>query len=190
MSTIIETNSLLDELKTLNNDLKVGLKDIKSNNTVVNSKFNTNTTTSTTSMSGLSSCQPIIAKQALNMDGLSDFVLTKTEELVMNGLDTVKDLQQTVGLTLDGKVMAAYANIIAATNTALATLNAINIERSKQKATRELKELDIASKKEIGPAKNVKNTVNLIANRETILKMLGEANSSVQEATIFDIKED
>ena len=124
------------------------------------------------------------------MDGLSDFVLAKTEELVMNGLDTVKDLQQTVGLTLDGKVIAAFANVLAATNTALATLNAINIERSKQKAAKELKELDIAAKKAIGPANNTKNIVNLIANRETVLKMLEEASGVPIKGEVIDLKPD
>ncbi len=182
----IETNSLIEELKNLNNDLKCGLKDIKTGNTTTNistpsvsANIPTNPTNQTTTMT------PIISTAPLTMDGLSDFVLSKTEELVINGLDTVKGLQQTVGLTLDGKVMAAYANIIAATNTALATLNAINIERSKQKAAKEIKEMDIEAKKAIGPANKTHNTVNLIANRETILKMLAEGAKTVtDEVTI------
>ena len=111
------------------------------------------------------------------MDGLSDFILSKTEELVINGLDTVKDLQLTIANTLDGKAIAAYANVIAATNTALATLNAINLERSKQNAQREIKQMDIEAKKALGPAKTTNNTLNIVATRDTILKMLAEGTA-------------
>lgn len=182
--SVMETNSLLEELKTLNADLKGGLKDIK---TASVDKFNTVVPDVSGNVLVITpSAVPL--KPALNMDGLSDFVLAKTEELVINGLDTVKDLQQTVGMTMDGKVIAAFANVIAATNTALATLNAINIERSKQNAAKELKVMDIEAKKEIGPAKNIKNTVNLIANRETVLKMLQEANNTVADAEVIEYK--
>jgi hypothetical protein len=91
---------------------------------------------------------------------------------------------------MDGKVIAAFANVIAATNTALATLNAINIERSKQKAAKELKEMDIAAKKAIGPANNTKNVVNLIANREVILKMLEETSNTPIKGEIIDLTSD
>lgn len=167
MSTT-ETNSLLEELKNLNSDLKGEFKNIKTN-VVIPSACNLTTTISGNTQTVI--VTPII-KPPLTNEGLSDFILAKTEELVMNGLGTVKDLQQTIGMTMDGKVMAAYANIIAATNTALTTLNAINLEHSKQKAQRELKEMELTAKKEIGPANNTHQTVNLIANRETILKML------------------
>jgi|LakMenEpi03Aug12_release.lakeMendotaPanAssembly.Ray.scaffolds.fasta_scaffold167481_3 hypothetical protein len=192
--SVIETNSLIEELKNLNSDLSGGLKDMKRTTIDLNSKFNNSISTITpiiTSTTPTTSSIPILPpKQPLNMDGLSDFVLSKTEELVINGLDTVKDLQQTVGLTMDGKVIAAFANVIAATNTALATLNAINIERSKQKAAKELKEMDIAAKKAIGPANNTKNVVNLIANREVILKMLEETSNTPIKGEIIDLTSD
>jgi hypothetical protein len=177
-----ETNSLLEELKNLNKDLKGELKNTK------NSTLST-TTTITSSIS--STIVPVISsavKPTLTEENLSDFILEKAQELIITGLDTVKDLQMTVVNTLDTRAMQGYANIIGATTAAIDTLNAINLERSKQKAQKEIKTMEIEAKKAIGPSKNTHNTVNLIANRETILKMLQEGTNIPAKENIIDLK--
>lgn len=185
-----ETNSLIDELKNLNKDLKGELNKIKIEpvdelSTVINS-LSGNTLTFNPSSTPISA---IPIKPPLNEDGISDFIIQRTEELVMNGLETVKDLQLVVAGTLDAKAMQGYANIMSATTAALDTLNNINLEKKKIKAQRELKELDIAAKKEIGPSKNTHNTLNIVASRENILKMLSEGMPMINnDETVVEIK--
>lgn len=192
--SVMETNSLIEELKNLNNDLSGGLKDAKSStisfNTASANKFNSTSPVLSSSVPSVSAIPLPPVKKPLTEDEISDFILQKSEELIMNGLDTVRDLQQTIVNTLDAKAMQGYANIMGATTAAIDTLNAINIEKRKQKAAKELKELDIAAKKAIGPANNTKNVVNLIANRETVLKMLEEASGIPIKGEVIDLKPD
>jgi hypothetical protein len=162
-----QTDALINELKNLNNDLQ----------TVLSCEKETTKTTVQT---------PVLGTPQLTEAGLSDFILKNTQELIENGLSTIKHLQPNIGSALDGDIISGYANIIKATTSAIETLNSIQLEKNKQKAAKELKLLDIESKKLIkAPANQEKKGNNLlIATREDIVKMLDELSPSSQSNQI------
>jgi hypothetical protein len=151
------TDALLTELKNIN---------IQPVSPVLST-----TTTMTSAISGGPS------SLVLTEDNLSEFILKHSQELIQTSLFTLGELKDIVGKTFDGKLITSYADILKATTGALDTLNAIQIEKSKQKTAKEIKQMDIESRKTLkAPSKVVNNNV-LVATREEIFKMLEQDNN-------------
>ena len=160
------TDSLLEELKNLNNDLKEEIKKEEITNSTITSSI------SSTSTPILSANPPFM----LDNTNLNDFILQNAQKIVQEGVKTIKDLQSIVAATFDSKLLLGYAAIVTATTSSIDSLNKLNIEREKFKANKDLKILDIDSKKQLIDGKKQNNTINIIATREQILKMMNEVN--------------
>lgn len=165
-------DALLEELKNLNKDLKKELTNVATPVAIV-------TTT------------PVISAPPpfqLTEDNLSDFILKSSQDLVKIGIETVDSLKSIIATTADAKSMSGFADICKATSSALDTLNAINIEKRKNANAKELKKLDIESRKLITDSKKAPTQNNfIITGREQIMKMLEEAENTQPTAKIIDI---
>ncbi len=163
------TDALLEELKNLNSDLK----DIENNKSVDTTVTQQNT--AVTTVSSISArLTPVIPPFILTNDNLSEFILQKSQELILTGLMTVNALKNDVATTFDSKIMSGYAEIFNATTAAIDTLNTINVQNHKTKAAKEIKQLDLEAKLQITDKKKapVTNNLNIIGSREEIMKML------------------
>ena len=155
------TDSLLDELKNLSNFLVTDMDTI-TGTTVVDQPSAVSTIT--TPVTGFPS--------KITEDNINEFILAKSEELINSTLETIASLKPLISSTADAKSMSGFAEIIKAATGAMDTLNNINIEKRKAKTTRELKQLDADTKKLLANNQKPNNTVNIVAGRETIMKML------------------
>lgn len=177
-------DTLLEELKNLSKTIRTEIKNEKAQETVskpepdINDSTISSTVTVTTAVS------------TLTEDNLSEYVLSKSKELLDNSLETVKDLQASVIGTLDTRTMLAYSELVKATTGALSVLNDLNMEKKKQASAKEIKQMDIDSKKQLLETKKPTTVNNLIASRDDILKMLtGKDVDKVIDAEFSEIKE-
>jgi len=171
------TDTLLAELQNLDNVVTTSLEDGKDTTSVPNSLTPTPTLpTSQTFSTSATNLKPL--PMTLTDDNLNEFILKHSQELVQNSLIAIQELKDIVGKTFDGKLITSFADMVKATTGALDTLNSIQLEKNKQKASKEMKLLEIESRKNLkaGPSKVVNNNV-LVATREEIFKMLSQGDT-------------
>jgi len=172
------TDNLLAELKNLNKDLTNELKRGETLNSDVSASDSSTFTTQTTSLSVTPNAN------ALNNDNLNEFILNNARQIIQNGVQTIKDLQGIVGGTFDAKLLMGYAAVVQATTSSIDSLNKLNIQREQVKANKEIKILDIDARKQITSEKKPNNTLNIIATREEIIKMM----QGVEETPAIDVQ--
>lgn len=119
----------------------------------------------------------------INDDNLGDYVMQKVGTLVESGIEAVQSIQQTIASGFQPEELAAFNGLISAVTSAADTLNKIHIQHLKQKAAKELKQMDIAAKKQLSDSNpNGGNTNVLIATREEIIERFLKDNKKVINA--------
>ena len=116
---------------------------------------------------------PAIAEKSSTED-IQNYVLSQCQEIIQQGKTTLEQLQDTVINTCDGKAINGYATLVASLSKVLDTANAIGMEKSRIKSAVDMENLKHQHKTQIKSAEpNVtKNTVNIVAGREEVMKML------------------
>ena len=125
-------------------------------------------------------------------DEMKDFVLKHSAELVESSVKSIIELQKITVATGDPEMMAGLASLIAASTGAIETVNKLHLLNKKAENTRELKKLELESRKELQQLKNEgylnlpsANTNILVATREEIISQLtGKAKARAVEGTI------
>ena len=120
----------------------------------------------------------------LKKEEAEDFVIKNAGELITESLGLVKDLRQTSYAAKDPEEIEAVGKLIAATASALEALNKIIIQDKKTKGAKELKQMEIESKRD--PRDNLLtslsgDTLLLRGTREDIFKQL------IKEADVIEI---
>ena len=105
------------------------------------------------------------------------FILESCRKIVEQGFDTLSNLQDTVISTADGKTIAGYANLIGSIGKVLDTANAVSTNKQRMAHQAKMEKLKADLKKQIAKEapQQTKNTFNIVAGREEIMKMLSEA---------------
>lgn len=105
---------------------------------------------------------------------IQNYVLSQCQDIIQQGKATLEQLQDTVVNTCDGKAINGYATLLASLGKVLDTANAIGMEKSRIKSSIDMENLKHQHKTQMkasdGPV--TKNTVNVIAGREEVMKML------------------
>lgn len=176
------TDSLLEELKNLNKDLTNELKKQEDEQT-------TTLSTPVSASPATVSATPVVVTPpfVLTEDNLSEFILQNAQKIIQDAVKTIRDLQPIVGSTFDSKLLESYASVVNATTGSIDTLNKLNIEKHKTKASKEMKIMDIEAKKMITQQKTTNNTVNIIATREEVMKILNDATEKLVEKPAIDV---
>jgi hypothetical protein len=117
----------------------------------------------------------------LTKENMEKFVVEKAGRLVEESLDVVSNVKEYISSAPESKDVGSLAELIAATSTAIETLNKIIVTDKKNETIIKAKEMDIASRKEL---KKADNTTKLLTTREQIFKML--IDSANQSAKIID----
>ena len=119
---------------------------------------------------------------------MKDFVLKHSAELVESSVKSIIELQKITVATGDPEMMAGLASLIAASTGAIETVNKLHLLNKKAENTRELKKLELESRKELQQLKNdgylnlpSANTNILVATREEIIAQL---TGKVKEKTL------
>jgi hypothetical protein len=120
------------------------------------------------------------SKQAefnLDKDDLEDFLLQYSGKLIKGSVDYVEDVKQFITSAPDAKDVESLSKLVGAAAAAIETLNKIHISDQKNKLTKEIKVMDIESKRAM-QQQDVDNKVLL--NREDLMKQL------INDAHIID----
>lgn len=112
----------------------------------------------------------------LNEEDLGKFILQHAGRLIQDSTALVTRLKKTVGASGDPEEIAALADLVASTSTAIETVNKIYTQNKKIQAAKEMKAQEIEGKKEVARIKvsEEKQPGLVIANREEIFNMLLE----------------
>jgi hypothetical protein len=108
-------------------------------------------------------------RDPLRKEDLEDFVIQRGGALVEDALDMVATMRDFIVSAPNAEDVGAYADLIKATSTALEALNRLTVTDKKSETSIKLKEMDIASRKEL---QQTDNTRRILATREEIFKML------------------
>jgi hypothetical protein len=110
-------------------------------------------------------------------EDLEEFILKNSKELVVNGIDAINEIKQTVLLNPQSDEVEALAEIFKGVSTVMNILKDIQITKMKSKSTKEIKQMDIESKKEIEELDN--SSKGLRMTRDEIFKMLKDSGDIV-----------
>lgn len=114
----------------------------------------------------------------LTKENMEKFVVEKAGRLVEESLDVMSNVKDYISSAPESKDVGSLAELIAATATAIETLNKIIVTDKKNETLLKAKEMDINSRKEL---KESDNQARLLATREQVFKMLiDNANKSVK----------
>jgi hypothetical protein len=124
----------------------------------------------------------------LTKENMEKFVIEKAGRLVEESLDVMTNVKDYISSAPESKDVGSLSELIAATATAIETLNKIIVTDKRNDTVIKAKEMDIASRKEL---KTADNTNKLMITREQVFKMLiDSANNSAKiiDAEIVDDK--
>jgi hypothetical protein len=117
----------------------------------------------------------------LTKENMEKFVVEKAGKLVEESLDVVTNVKDYISSAPESKDVGSLADLIAATSTAIETLNKIIVTDKRNEALLKAKSMDIESRKEL---KNSDNATKLLVTREQVFKML--IDSANKSAKIID----
>lgn len=105
---------------------------------------------------------------------IQNYILQQCQDIIKQGKDTLEQLQDTVINTCDGKAINGYATLVASLSKVLDTANSIGMEKSRIKSSIELENLKHQHKTQMKSSDSpvTQNTVNIVAGREEVMKML------------------
>lgn len=119
----------------------------------------------------------------LKKEDMERFVVEKAGKLVEESLEVVSNVKEYISSAPESKDVGSLAELIAATSTAIETLNKIIVTDKKNETLIKAKEMDISSRKEL---KEADTNQKLLATREQVFKML--IDSANKSAKIIDIE--
>lgn len=109
-------------------------------------------------------------------EDLEQFILKNSRELVENGIDAIHEIKQTVLLNPQSDEVEALAEIFKGVSTAMNILKDIQIAKMKADTTKEIKQMDILSKKIESEEENSKKNTGLRMTRDEVFKMLKDSD--------------
>jgi hypothetical protein len=114
----------------------------------------------------------------LTKENIEKFVIENAGKLVKESLEVVTNVKDYISSAPENKDVSSLADLIAATSTAIETLNKIIVTDKRNETVIKAKDMDIKSRREL---KEVDTTTKLLATREQVFKMLiDSANKSAK----------
>jgi len=127
------------------------------------------------------------AEQKLDKEQVEDFVIQQSSKLIRETNDLILSMKDYIAHSPESKEILALSELIKASTAAIDTLNKINLSEKKNKVAKEMKIMDIESKKEL---KTTENQNRVTFTREEILKKLMESSISIEAVTVEAKKSD
>jgi hypothetical protein len=123
----------------------------------------------------------------LTKENMEKFVIEKAGRLVEESLDVMTNVKDYISSAPESKDVGSLSELIAATATAIETLNKIIVTDKRNDTVIKAKEMDIASRKEL---KTADNTNKLMITREQVFKMLIDSANNSAKIIDAEIVED
>ena len=119
----------------------------------------------------------------LDKDKLEDFLLKYSGKLIKDSVDYVEDVKQFITSAPDARDVEALSKLVGASASAIESLNKILISNKQNDSRKEIKQMDIDSKKELAHENDKR--IGLTINREELLKQLMD-DAKVIDAEVAD----
>lgn len=103
-------------------------------------------------------------------DDLDEFILRNSKELVESGIEAINEIKQTVLMNPQSDEVEALAEIFKGVSSAMNILKDIHIAKIKTENSKEIKQMDIESKKNLEKIEDSKSGIQM--TRDEIFKML------------------
>jgi len=116
--------------------------------------------------------------EPLKKENIEKFVIEQAGVLITESLDAMRIIKNTVITAPNNKDIEALAGLITATSTALETLNKIIVVDKKVQAVKDVKEMDVKSRKELLVAET---QGKILLTREEAYKLVSETAQRVKE---------
>ena len=160
----LQVDDLLNQLRTTPPDFIVK-SDNNSNNSILES----------------------LSTEPVKEEDLGDYIIKKTTTLVDQTLSAFKDIKNIAVASNDPDTISALADIVKAANSAIDSLNKINMQNKKLKSAKEVAAIYAAAKAKEDKQPSSTNIIT-IGSREEVLKILDQAKqkSSAIEAEYTD----
>lgn len=117
----------------------------------------------------------------LEKDQVEDFVIQQSSRLIKETNELILSMKDYIAHSPESKEILAISELIKASTAAIDTLNKINLNEKKNQNAKEMKKMDIESKKEL---KNTENETRITFTREEILKQLMQSSVSIESVTV------
>lgn len=108
-------------------------------------------------------------KDPLKKEELETFVIAKAGELVEQSVNMVNNVKEYVFNSPESKDVSSLSELIAATATAIETLNKILVTDKKNQTLKDVKQMDVDMRKQL---KAEDTSQKMLATREQMFKML------------------
>ena len=131
--------------------------------------------------------------EVINETNVDDFIYRKSAMLIQQGVDTIEAMKPSVLSGADAETVEAYSKLMSSVASSIEILNKINLQKRKEKAAKDLKQMDLDSSKKLldkyENAPRIGSQTNIIvATREEIMKaLIGKATDIVQPPPIDTI---
>lgn len=119
----------------------------------------------------------------LKKEEIEKFVVEKGGKLVEDSLEMIKNVKDYIVSSPEAKDVDAFASLVAATSTAIETLNKLVVNDKKADTILKTKQMEIEARKEL---KQEENNIKMLATREQIFKALIEDNKKIIDAEIVN----
>ena len=105
----------------------------------------------------------------LDMENLHDFLIKNSAKLISKSLSIVDNVNDYISSAPENKDVAALAELIKASSSAIDVLSKVHTASEKNKMQKEIKQMDITSKERITLADN---QTKILLSREDIMKAM------------------
>lgn len=105
----------------------------------------------------------------IDESNISDYIIKSSVKIIEHTNTIINELKNNLG-TADQ--VAAMAELVNAVNKAVDNINKINIQNKKDKTAKEVKTMDIESRKQLESGKKPSTTNIIVATRNEIMKQL------------------
>jgi hypothetical protein len=115
-----------------------------------------------------------------DVEELEDYLVKTTARLIDTTLDAVDNVKDYISSAPENRDVASLAELMRSANSAIETMQKIHANKENIQARKDVKQMDIDSKKELNI---MDNTAKLVMSREEVLKAL----TSGEEEEVIDI---
>lgn len=133
---------------------------------------------------------PSAQKLNISDDNVNDYIMQKIGGLIESGIETVNAIRGTISSGFEAEELSAFSSLIASITNAAEVINKINIQNKKAKSSKEIKQLELESKKQLGGMSKHGDTNILIATREEIVNQFLEKNKKYIDTTATEHTKD
>lgn len=113
-------------------------------------------------------------REKVTEENLDTFIYDKASDIIQDGVELISNLKDTIASgAADADTISAYSKLIASVSSSIDILNKVNLQKRKEKATKELKQIDQGQNANTKLLGGIQNQTNIIvATRDEVMQAL------------------